>query len=70
MPEPPRRPRRAAPRFAPRAYVRPRAAIDSSDVDGALDGPFAFLGDPEQFLPRFILSLALQPPRALRRRPR
>ncbi len=64
MPNPPRR--RPPFRRPPRASAQP---FDRDDATGAL-GPLAFLGDPDQFLPRFILSLALQPPRSLRRRPR
>ncbi len=65
MPEPPRR------RAPPRRPFRPSAgAVDRDQLVDALDGPLAFLGDPDAFLPRFVLSLALQPPRGLRRRPR
>jgi len=56
-----RRPfRRPAPGSAPR-----RGSDQPDDVTDALSGPLAFLADPDQFLPRFILSLALQPPRFL-----
>jgi hypothetical protein len=61
MPSAPPRRKRAAPRRAGSAGAAP--PIDRE----ILDGPLGFLGDPEAFLPRFVLSLALAPPPSLRR---
>jgi hypothetical protein len=58
---PPRRRRAAPPRSSGASGAAP--PIDAE----ILDGPLAFLGDPEAFLPRFVLSLALAPPPSLRR---
>ncbi|HZS40054.1 MAG TPA: hypothetical protein VFF06_24660 [Polyangia bacterium] len=59
MPSPPLRKKRRAPQ-------QQRGAAPPIDSQ-ILDGPLAFLGDPDAFLPRFVLSLALAPPPSLRR---
>jgi len=51
--------------MAPRRSI-PGAGAPPIDRD-VLDGPLGFLGDPDAFLPRFVLSLALAPPPSLRR---
>jgi hypothetical protein len=55
-------PERKRPQRRFRAPVPPRAA-DGEAVEASL----AFLDDPDAFLRRFVLSLALEPPPSLRR---